>query len=137
MIEVRDTGTTKGRGVFALTPFNDGDVVEVCPVIWLTSTPYQQLPVELRQIVFDWGVLAQFKPVIPTLVLGYGSLYNHANPAATRYHASSDARWLIISAVRRIEPGEEITINYNNSAGEPISTEDTYFSANGIAPWSA
>ena len=130
---VKDTGTAKGRGVFASRPIEPGELIELCPVIPIT-TPYPALPVELRLIVFNWQVLAQERG-ITALVLGYGSLYNHANPANARYKAGSDRQSLAISAVRRIEQDEEITINYNATAGEPTSVRDTWFAVTGVTPY--
>lgn len=46
--EIKDTGTSKGRGVFALRAYHAGDVVEICPVI-VFQCPYNDLPAELRE----------------------------------------------------------------------------------------
>jgi hypothetical protein len=46
----------KGRGVFALQSFQAGDVVEICPVI-VFECPYDDLPAELQEYVFDWSDL--------------------------------------------------------------------------------
>jgi hypothetical protein len=32
-VYVKDTGTAKGRGVFALRDFTAGEVIELCPVV--------------------------------------------------------------------------------------------------------
>lgn len=130
---VKDTGTVKGRGVFAKEPIEEGRIIEVCPVIQV-DYPEEGLPDAIRRVIYHWGVLAQ-APGVSALALGYGSLYNHANPANARYRASPDGGCLIVSAARRIERDEEITINYNAAAGEPSSSEDNWFAETGVELW--
>lgn len=127
---VKQTHTPKGRGVFAGRRIECGEVIEVCPVVPLV-TPFDELPYELQCIVFDWEVLADTEYML-VLVLGYGSLYNHDNPANTRYRSDLNGETLIYSAARDIEQDEEITINYNDTQGETISDDDTWFRMNGI-----
>ena len=51
------------------------------------------------------------------VALGYGSLYNHSYQPNARY---DDVGRLtkVFSALRDIEPGEEITVNYNGKPGD-------------------
>ena len=130
---INDTGTSKGRGVFAFHTIKPGEIIEICPVIKL-ETPFNELPEEIQRVVFHWGVLAQMQ-TISGLALGYGSMYNHANPANARYKASPDGDLLVISANVKIEKGDEITINYNASEGEPQSNEDNWFALTGVTPY--
>ena len=127
---IKDTKTAKGRGVFALRAFQPDEELERCPVI-LIRQDYATLPFELQRIVFNWKAIGGVEEV-PALVLGYGSLYNHANPANARYKASPREGLICFSAARPIAEGEEITINYNAAAGEPTSTHDVYVDALGI-----
>ena len=60
-VYVKDTGTIKGRGVFALRDFAEGEVVEQCPVIILLRA-YDQLPPRIQTMVFNWGNLAKTNP---------------------------------------------------------------------------
>lgn len=66
------------------------------------------------------------------LALGYGSLYNHSNPSNLRYETDREALVLRLVAVMLIEPGEELTINYNADGGAPASDEDWWFEEKGI-----
>jgi SET domain-containing protein len=116
-VYVKDTGTPKGRGVFAARRFGVGDVIEECPVM-LLKKPYETLHKELK--------------TIQALALGYGSLYNHSNPSNLRYETDGEALLLRLVAVRGIEPDEELTINYNADAGAPVSDEDWWFEEKGI-----
>ena len=49
------------------------------------------------------------------IALGYGSLYNHSYAPNARYEEGPAATMLFL-ALRPIEAGEEITVNYN---GDP------------------
>lgn len=101
----------KGRGVFASRPITKGMVIERVPVVIL---PVQEIytdriSTQLADYVFNWG---QDEVAI---ALGYGSLYNHSyRPNAV--YAAKGRRAQIYSALRAIEPDEEITVNYNGDA---------------------
>jgi uncharacterized protein len=131
-VYVKDTGTPKGRGVFAARRFSPGETVEECPVV-LFRKPYEVLHKELKSIVFHWPVPAG-AAATQALALGYGSLYNHANPSNLRYETDVEALVLRMVAVRSIEPGEELTINYNADGGAEVSDEDWWFEEKGINP---
>ncbi len=128
-----DTGTGLGLGVFASRRITAAEVVEVAPVICI-KLDYQVLPALLRQRVFHWERLAGHDKV-HALALGYGSMYNHANPANLRFAACHDGAAISFVAVRAIEAGEELTINYNNVGGSHESEEDSWFTQTGITPY--
>jgi uncharacterized protein len=69
-------------------------------------------------IIFERSVIA----------LGYGSLYNHFCPSNADYFMDFEAETIDIVAVRYIEAGDEITINYN---GDPRNAEPTWFMTDG------
>lgn len=129
---VRDTGTPKGRGVFALRAFAGGEVVEVCPVV-LFRMPFERLPEEIKTMVFNWEQLAGTRNT-QALALGYGSLYNHANPASLRYEADGSGLLLRLVAVRDIAAGEELNINYDVAGGEAEPGDEYWFEVNGVTP---
>lgn len=124
-IYVRDTGTPKGRGVFAARGFTAGEVVEECPVV-LFRKSYETLHKELKTIVFHWDS-PEGSAATQALALGYGSLYNHANPANLRYETDGSSLVLRLVTVRDISPDEELTINYNADGGAAVSDEDWWF----------
>ncbi len=124
-VYVKDTGTPKGRGVFAARRFDAGEVVEECPVI-LFRKPYEVLHKELKTVVFHWPV-PEGSAETQALALGYGSLYNHANPSNMRYEIDTDSLILRYITVGEIAPDEELTINYNSDGGAPVSDEDWWF----------
>lgn len=131
-IYVKDTNTIKGRGVFALRDFAEGEIVEQCPVIILLRA-YDQLPPRIQTVVFNWGNLAKTTPSY-ALSLGSGSLYNHANPANLRYEAMPNDNTIHYIAVREVKKDEELTINYNAGGGSHISDDDTWFRQHNIVP---
>ena len=132
---VQETGTPTGRGVFATRAYTQGETIEICPVILFTGQ-FSEIPAEVRQLLFHWA----FSPNggnIHCLALGYGSLYNHQNPANMRYEALVEARGLRFSAVRAIEGGEELTVNYNSTGGEHRSEGGAWFDRMGVQPFEA
>jgi SET domain-containing protein len=129
---IEDTGTPKGKGVFARKKFRKGEVVETAPVLVL-KVEHDTLPELLKSYVFDWATLAGV-PRAQGLALGYGSMYNHANPANLRYVADGRESLMRYVAVRTIQIGEELTINYNAKGGVHESDDDNWFERMGIEP---
>jgi SET domain-containing protein len=101
----------KGRGVVALRPFVAGETIERPPVIVI---PKEQAPLiretRLAHYYFEWGEDCQEAAI----ALGFGSLYNHSYTPNARYEFCEDEECLEFIALSPIQPGEEITINYNN-----------------------
>ena len=127
---VKDTESLKGRGVFATKAFIAGELVETCPVIVLYQ-PFELLAPKIQKVVYNWGSLAKTGKCA-ALVLGYGSLYNHNNPANMRYAADVENEALNYFAVSDIAAGEELTVNYNNTNGQPVSDSDVWFDSRGV-----
>src|SRR5437016_3307148 len=88
-IYVKDTEIKGvGLGVYAARDYAEGEVVEESPIV-VFDPPFRQLPEPFRLRVVDWGHLAGTKPC-SALALGYGSLYNTADPANLQYSADKD-----------------------------------------------
>jgi hypothetical protein len=126
------TETLKGIGVFASRAIEAGEVVEVSPVIQL-KLEFEEMEVDLKRRVFNWERLASLQG-ISAIALGYGSMYNHANPANMRYSSDFAGEAIAFIAVRAINRGEELTINYNATGGEPVSGEDIWFKVCDVVP---
>ena len=129
---IKDSGTAKGRGVFAVRDVAIGDVVEVCPVV-IVKAKWDEMPEAVQRIVFDWGYLTK-STAASCIALGWGSMYNHSNPANLRYVAVPDELCMHFIAARDIREGEEFTVNYNETGGDIHSTEDAWFEDTGITP---
>ncbi len=118
LIEVRKI-RSKGRGVFATAFIAEGTVFERVPVLVM---PAKEVCVDkedtvLSHYMFGWG-----KHTV-AIALGFGSLYNHSyTPNACYEDVSGQMKNYI--AIRDIQEGEEVTINYN---GDANSTEAVWF----------
>jgi SET domain-containing protein len=110
LVEVRRI-KGKGRGVFARRAIREGEVIERVPVLVLKREEIRDSDgwTGLAEYCFLWGE----KTV--ALALGYGSLYNHSFEPNARYD-DLGGQVKLYTAIRAIEAGDEITINYN---GEP------------------
>lgn len=112
VIQVKRINKTKGRGVFALKSFKEGEIIEKCPVI--NVTPKERKHCEktiLAYYIYPWRSTQS-----GSVVLGYGSIYNHSfNPNAD-WKQNFKEETMVYRAIRPIKKGEEITVNYN---GEP------------------
>lgn len=125
---VKHTGTPRGRGVFAARPFLKGEVVEMAPVIVFKRC---RLPKPLATIIYKWKSSAG-GPYQFAIAVGYGSLYNHANPSNLVYVSDSAALVIVYFASRNIRRHEELTINYSSAIGSCAPTADRWFSKHGI-----
>jgi hypothetical protein len=133
-VYVADTLTGKGRGVFSGRDFRETEVVEVAPVIVIENGATEILrQTILRTYDFDWQVLAGTKHQATAIAGGYGSMYNHANPANMIYHADPVALTLVFTAARDINREEELTINYNARGGGSVWHDDNWFEREGIS----
>lgn len=127
-VYVDDTGTAKGRGVFAGRSFRSGEVVEMAPVIVFRVC---DLPRIVATILFQWEPHPKGSG-LRAIAFGYGSLYNHANPSNMRYDPDVAAAAIRFTAVRDIASGEELTINYNAVGGGCEWHDDHWFDRMGI-----
>ncbi len=127
---VQETGTSKGRGVFASRAYRPGELIETSPVLLIDSRHFD-LPPELTKYVFSWQGLTGGESR-QALAFGYGCLYNHANPASMRYSGDVENNCIHFFAERPIGIGEELTINYSGLAGAASSERETWFDAHEV-----
>lgn len=119
-IEIRQSAL-HGRGVFACKTFQAGTVIETAPVILLQKADKEFLQ---STSLFHYYFLVNDETIPVVLGLGYSSLYNHAPKANAVYSISLKEASLTITACKVIQPGEEITLNYN---GSPDDETPVYF----------
>ncbi|PRH81508.1 SET domain-containing protein-lysine N-methyltransferase [Arenimonas caeni] len=115
-----DTGTKKGLGVFASRDIAAGEIVEIAPVI-LFGGRLEDIPDALSNSAFGWRAIGGETKF--AICLGYGGMYNHANPANMIYSIAHE-RGMRFLASRDIRANEELTVNYNDTKGGTDSTED-------------
>lgn len=105
----------RGRGVFALVSFEEGEVIETCPVIPIPEPEVDPIGrTVLGHYFFQWGGTLDEGAV----ALGFGSLYNHTNEPNAMYVRKVSLNVIDFVALRRIEPGEEITVSYHGGFGQ-------------------
>jgi len=112
-----------GQGVFAGRLFKKGELIETAPVILLDNTDWELLR---ETHLFGYYFLLNNKKHPAALGLGLSSLYNHAVQSNAAYTVSIKKQCLCFNALRTIQPGEEITLNYN---GRPGDESPVYFPA--------
>ena len=93
-----------GRGVFTTRRFAKGEAVESCPTLEL---PGDEVVGQLGDYVF--GSNESEDEVI--LLLGFGMLYNHSAEPNVEY-VQDAPRVITFVALRPVEPGDELTIDY-------------------------
>ncbi|MBV9123137.1 MAG: SET domain-containing protein-lysine N-methyltransferase [Planctomycetes bacterium] len=103
----------RGRGVFARAPIAAGTVIEKVPVLLL---PREEIRGGARLSSLARFCFVRNRSTV-ALALGYGSLYNHSYTPNAQYEEEPGA--MVFRALRPIEPGEEITINYNGDPDDP------------------
>lgn len=121
-----------GLGVFAARDFAELEAVEVCRVLVFTLKRKERVPEDLERYVFNWRKLAKLDQPAVAIALGFGSLYNHDDPANLRYEADAEAQTLTFRAARPIGKDEELTINYNALGGGPTALDDNWFRWQGL-----
>ena len=92
---------------------------------------YSQLPIEIRDRVYNWGYLTDTNAG-SALALGYGSLYNHSDSPNLRYVADDQHKCMHYVARRAISAGEQLTIHYDQADGEHKAIERDWFSHHDI-----
>lgn len=113
MLEVR-SHPRKGRGVFAVSRLACGDIIETAPIILISAAEWPHIePTVLALYIYNFGPTVEEEHA--AIALGYGSLYNHSYTPNAKYIKSWEEQVIRFVALRDIEPGEEITINYNGS----------------------
>jgi hypothetical protein len=111
----------RGRAVYAGRAIAKGEVIERAPVIVMPGKQWKDIQnTTLIDYAFDWG--EDGKEAV--IALGYISIYNHSYSPNAILEELFDELMIEIHALRDIEPGEEITVNYN---GDPANEDALWF----------
>lgn len=120
-----DNSSGKGRGVFTKTMLPVNTVVEISPVIVMSSEERKLLDQTLlHDYIFEWGPNSDQC----CMALGYVAVYNHAYLSNCEYEMDFAGKTIKIKTVKRVEAGEELFINYN---GDWNSTRPVWFHTKG------
>jgi len=101
----------KGRGVFTSWKLKAETIIELAPVIVMSGEERKLLDLTLlHDYIFEWqpGGLDMC-----CMALGWIPVYNHSYTSNCEYFMDYYERIMFVKTVRDIEPGEELTINYN------------------------
>jgi hypothetical protein len=110
-----------GRGVFTAEPIPAGSIIEICPVLVLPLKDRTHLDqTKLHDYYFIWGE----EDNQCAIVLGFGSLYNHAYEPNAEYAPDFGSSTLDFYALQTIAAGTEITVNYS---GDPSGRIELWF----------
>lgn len=106
-----------GRGVFAKEKITEGELIEACPIVALPDPKDRDRlrKTGLVNYYFLWGNDRKRAAIC----LGWGSVYNHSFSPNARYEKAMDEGRMDFYALRDIDAGEEVTVNYN---GAPTDT---------------
>ena len=100
----------KGRGVFTNEKISKGTVIEIAPVIVMDAANKKLLDQTLlHDYIFEWGD----DRTHCAMALGWVPVYNHSYLSNCEYEMDFEAQTIAVKAMRDIEPGEELFINYN------------------------
>ncbi len=111
----------KGRGVFSKQPIAKDDMIEECPVIVL---PAEDFPIITSTRMVDYTFFFDKEKEELAIVLGFGSIYNHAVLPNAHHQLDSERKIMKFYASADIKAGEEICINYT---GDPADGSLQWF----------
>jgi len=102
----------KGRGIFATQDIKKGEIIEHCPIIFLSEKEIKFLNNESDILKFYY--LFQYAIDKYCIMLGYGSLYNHSKDANADidYDSNEPKNFITFTAIKDIKTGEEVVYDY-------------------------
>ena len=101
-----------GLGIFASEDINEGEILEVCPVIDM-GMKFGDTSHILIDYRFNWpqGGGPWDKQVVPT---GFGLLYNHSNTPNAAWRSNLENNTFEFYSIKNIKSGEEIFVWYGD-----------------------
>jgi len=100
-------------GVFSSQKIEKGEVIDICPFISFPQSSKEKIPV-FSNYAFCYPRSENW--TTHALVLGYGSYYNHSETPSVDWNTNENDRTFIFFAIRDIDEGEELFINYGNGS---------------------
>ncbi len=101
----------KGRGMFTEVFLPEGKIIETAPVIVMSGEDRKLLDKTLlHDYIFEWNPEGVD---MCCMALGNVPIYNHSYESNCEYFMNYEEDTISVITMRDIEPGEELTINYN------------------------
>ena len=120
---IKRTGA-KGRGVFTKEAIAADTVIEEAPVIVMSAEDRVNIDKTLlHDYIFAWGKNEEQC----CMALGLVPIYNHSYESNCEYFMDFEKETIQIKTVRKINAGDELTINYN---GDWNNKKPVWFLAN-------
>jgi SET domain-containing protein len=101
-----------GLGVFALEDINEGEILEICPVIDM-GMKFGETSSVLLDYRFNWpqGTNVWEKQVVAT---GFSLLYNHSNNPNAGWRSNLENNTFEFYSIKNIKAGEEVFVWYGD-----------------------
>lgn len=110
------TSKKGGRGVFTNETIPANVTVEIAPVIVMNSADRKLLDQTLlHDYIFEWGEAND----ACAMALGWIPVYNHSSVSNCEYFMDFEAETMFVKTVCEINPGDELTVNYNGDFNNP------------------
>ena len=106
-----DKSPIHGWGVFASCEINEGDIIEICPILTLPIQKNEVTPL-LIDYRFNWPQGEIWEEQV--VCLGFGSLYNHSDNANAYWVSDESNRTFVFKANQKIYRNSEILIYYGD-----------------------
>ena len=84
-------------------------MIEICPVIII---PKDQVEAIHKTVLHDYYFLWDQQVGNACIALGLGTIYNHSEQPNAEMISNLDDQTMSVKCIRKIEPMEEILINY-------------------------
>lgn len=103
-----------GHGIFATTFLPADTTLEECPFLRIPASICAGI---LDDYVFDMEPEddGEEESSWYSLVLGWGSLFNHSDRHNTEYWYDPDRHLIVFHTIRAVEPGNQLFVNYGKS----------------------
>jgi SET domain-containing protein len=125
LVKVRFISEGKGKGLFAKKDIRKGSVIDIAHVILIPNKDYKILErTSLSNYCFVWENPKYKTKYKNAVAMSICQFMNHSYLPNVRYEYNYKNDTIKFIAIRKIEKGEELTINYN---GEVKDKSPTWF----------